>query len=54
MEYPVIKLLRKVVYIEVRILNRVDPKLVLLLDDCWATPDKDPYMSHRWKLLEKG
>ncbi|XP_041092531.1 zona pellucida sperm-binding protein 4-like [Polyodon spathula] len=53
-EYPVIRLLRKVVYIEVRILNSVDPKLVLLLDDCWATPDKDPDMSHRWKLLEKG
>ncbi|XP_026154835.1 zona pellucida sperm-binding protein 4-like [Mastacembelus armatus] len=42
------------VYVEVFILKNEDKDLVLLLEDCWATPTRDPHDSQRWDLLVKG
>ncbi len=36
-DYPVTKVLREPVYVEVRIMERTDPNIVLILGHCWAT-----------------
>ncbi|MEE6520121.1 hypothetical protein FKM82_017919 [Ascaphus truei] len=53
-DYPVVKLLRDPVFVEVRILQRVDPQLVLMLHQCWATPASDPFQQMQWPLLLDG
>ncbi|XP_077200347.1 zona pellucida sperm-binding protein 4-like [Paroedura picta] len=50
-DYPVIKLLRDPVFLEVRILQRTDSNLVLVLHDCWATPSTNPLQQHQWPIL---
>ncbi|XP_073349259.1 zona pellucida sperm-binding protein 4-like isoform X2 [Pagrus major] len=42
------------VYVEVFVLKHEDEDLKLLLEDCWATPTKNPHDPKRWKLLVKG
>ncbi|KAJ8397774.1 hypothetical protein AAFF_G00434630 [Aldrovandia affinis] len=37
-DYPVTKVLRDPVYVEVRILERTDPNIVLTLEHCWPRP----------------
>uniref|UniRef100_A0A8C4VXV9 Zona pellucida sperm-binding protein 4 n=1 Tax=Gopherus evgoodei TaxID=1825980 RepID=A0A8C4VXV9_9SAUR len=41
-DYPVVKVLWDPIYVEVRILQRTDPDLVLVLHHCWATPSTNP------------
>uniref|UniRef100_A0A8C4WEN3 Zona pellucida sperm-binding protein 4 n=1 Tax=Gopherus evgoodei TaxID=1825980 RepID=A0A8C4WEN3_9SAUR len=53
-EYPVVKLLRNPVHIEVRILQRTDPGLVLILHQCWATPSTNPLQQPEWPILVDG
>ncbi|KAJ8011626.1 hypothetical protein DPEC_G00060220 [Dallia pectoralis] len=50
-EYPVIKVLKQPVYVEVRVLERKDPNLVLMLDYCWATSSHSPVSMPQWELL---
>uniref|UniRef100_A0A6Q2Y0I1 Zona pellucida sperm-binding protein 4 n=1 Tax=Esox lucius TaxID=8010 RepID=A0A6Q2Y0I1_ESOLU len=50
-EFPVVKVLRQPVYVEVRILERKDPNLVLMLDYCWATSSPSPVSMPQWELL---
>ncbi|KAJ8254936.1 hypothetical protein GJAV_G00199060, partial [Gymnothorax javanicus] len=53
-DYPVTKVLREPVYVEVRILERTDPHLVLLLEHCWATSTPSPLSLPQWSLLVDG
>ncbi|XP_072556322.1 zona pellucida sperm-binding protein 4-like [Paramormyrops kingsleyae] len=53
-DYPITKVLRQPVYVEVRILNRTDPNLVLVLENCWAAAGLDPLSLPQWSLLVDG
>ncbi|XP_062873289.1 zona pellucida sperm-binding protein 4-like [Trichomycterus rosablanca] len=50
-DYPVTKVLREPVYVEVRILERTDPNIVLVLGRCWATTTSNPNSFPQWDLL---
>ncbi|XP_008072532.1 zona pellucida sperm-binding protein 4 [Carlito syrichta] len=53
-DYPVVKLLRDPIYVQVSILHRTDPYLGLLLHQCWATPSTNPQSQPQWPILVKG
>ncbi|CAM5149328.1 unnamed protein product [Natator depressus] len=53
-DYPVVKVLRDPLYMEVRILHRTDPSLVLVLHQCWATPSANPLQQPQWPILVDG
>uniref|UniRef100_A0AAY5EN27 Zona pellucida sperm-binding protein 4 n=1 Tax=Electrophorus electricus TaxID=8005 RepID=A0AAY5EN27_ELEEL len=53
-DYPVVKVLREPVYVEVRILERSDPNIVLTLGHCWATSSPNPFSVPQWDLLVNG
>ncbi|NXC04016.1 ZP4 protein, partial [Orthonyx spaldingii] len=53
-DYPVVKTLRDPVYAEVKILQRTDPDLILILHHCWATPSTNPQQQLQWPLLVDG
>ncbi|XP_078239694.1 zona pellucida sperm-binding protein 1-like isoform X2 [Pogona vitticeps] len=53
-DYPVVKLLRDPVYVEVQLLQRMDPSLVLVLHECWATPNTNPLEQLQWPILVDG
>ncbi|XP_063302289.1 zona pellucida sperm-binding protein 4-like [Pelobates fuscus] len=53
-DYPVTRVLRDPVYLEVRILQRTDPNLVLILNDCWANPSPDKTQQPQWPILVKS
>ncbi|XP_077086400.1 zona pellucida sperm-binding protein 4-like [Siphateles boraxobius] len=53
-DYPVTKVLREPVYVEVHILERTDPNIVLMLGHCWATSTPSPLSLPQWDLLVDG
>ncbi|KAG2465792.1 ZP4 protein, partial [Polypterus senegalus] len=53
-DYPVTKTLRDPVALEVHIVNRTDPNLVLTLGDCWVTPGPSASSQPQWSLLVNG
>ncbi|XDV13911.1 hypothetical protein PO909_002214 [Leuciscus waleckii] len=53
-DYPVTKVLREPVYVEVRILERTDPNIVLMLGRCWATQTPNPLSLPQWDLMVDG
>ncbi|KAM6067570.1 LOW QUALITY PROTEIN: zona pellucida sperm-binding protein 4-like [Chlamydotis macqueenii] len=53
-DYPVVKTLRDPVYAEVKILQRTDPDLVLVLHHCWATPSINFQQQLQWPVLVYG
>ncbi|KAG8012583.1 Zona pellucida sperm-binding protein 1 [Nibea albiflora] len=53
-DYPVTKVLREPVYVEVRVLERTDPNIVLTLGRCWATSSPYPHSLPQWDLLIDG
>uniref|UniRef100_H9GPQ6 Zona pellucida glycoprotein 1 n=1 Tax=Anolis carolinensis TaxID=28377 RepID=H9GPQ6_ANOCA len=53
-DYPVLKVLREPVHVEVRLLQRMDPSLVLVLHECWATPSTNPLEQLQWPILVDG
>ncbi|XP_069058120.1 zona pellucida sperm-binding protein 4-like [Pleurodeles waltl] len=50
-EYPVLKVLQDPVFVEVRILQRTDSNLMLVLNQCWATPSSDAKQPMQWPIL---
>uniref|UniRef100_A0AAY5KH56 Zona pellucida sperm-binding protein 4 n=1 Tax=Esox lucius TaxID=8010 RepID=A0AAY5KH56_ESOLU len=53
-DYPITKVLRDPLYVEVRILGMTDPGVVLLLDHCWATTAPQRDSLPQWELLFDG
>ncbi|XP_041964870.1 zona pellucida sperm-binding protein 4-like isoform X1 [Alosa sapidissima] len=53
-DYPVTKVLRDPVYVEVRLLERTDPNIVLTLGNCWTTPYHESTSMPQWDLLVEG
>ncbi|XP_016055847.1 PREDICTED: zona pellucida sperm-binding protein 1 [Miniopterus natalensis] len=53
-DYPIVKLLLEPVPVEVRLLERTDPRLVLVLHQCWATPSANPFQQPQWPILSDG
>ncbi|XP_034404594.1 zona pellucida sperm-binding protein 4-like [Cyclopterus lumpus] len=51
---PTITELGQPVHVEVFAVKHEDGDLVLLLEDCWATPSENPQDPQRWNLLVKG
>lgn len=53
-DYPVTKLLQEPVYVDIHILERSDPNIVLTLEHCWATSSPNPINLPQWDLLLDG
>ncbi|XP_035656093.1 zona pellucida sperm-binding protein 4-like [Oncorhynchus keta] len=53
-DYPVVKVLKEPVYVEVNIERRTDSNLVLNLEHCWATSTPSPLSLPKWDLLVDG
>nr|AAS55643.1 zona pellucida protein [Liparis atlanticus] len=53
-DYPVSKVLRDPVYVEVRLLEKTDTNLVLTLGRCWATTSPNPHTLPQWDILTDG
>ncbi|XP_059566901.1 zona pellucida sperm-binding protein 1 [Myotis daubentonii] len=53
-DYPLVRLLLEPVRVEVRLLQRTDPRLALVLHRCWATPGASPFQQPQWPLLSDG
>ncbi|XP_074229381.1 zona pellucida sperm-binding protein 4 isoform X1 [Camelus bactrianus] len=53
-DYPVVKLLRDPIHVEVSLRGRADPSLGLRLQQCWATPGASALLQPQWPLLVKG
>lgn len=53
-DYPVGKVLREPVYVEVELLERTDPFVVLTLDHCWTTASPNPHSYPQWDILIGG
>ncbi|XP_053561184.1 zona pellucida sperm-binding protein 4-like [Bombina bombina] len=52
-DYPIVKVLSEPVFVEVRILQRSDPALALILNQCWSTSSED-LLQKQWPLLIDG
>ncbi|NXW63824.1 ZP1 protein, partial [Eurystomus gularis] len=53
-DYPLVKVLRDPIYVEVRLLQKTDPNLVLVLHHCWAAPSTDAAAEPQWPILVDG
>lgn len=53
-DYPITKMLREPIYVQVNILERTDPNIILNLEHCWATSTPSPHSLPQWDLLVDG
>lgn len=53
-DYPIGKVLRDPIYVQVNIVERSDPNIVLMLGNCWATSSPNPQSQPQWDLLVDG
>ncbi|KAI3371430.1 hypothetical protein L3Q82_024033, partial [Scortum barcoo] len=50
-DYPVTKVLRDPVYVEVQLIEKTDPKLILTLGRCWTTASPNTHSLPQWDIL---
>lgn len=53
-DYPVNKVLREPVYVQVEVLEIIDPLVYLTLDHCWTTTSPNPQDMPQWDILING
>ncbi|XP_051917533.1 protein pygopus-like [Hippocampus zosterae] len=53
-DYPVTRILRDPVYVEVQLMDRSDANLVLNLGRCWTTTSENPHSLPQWDILING
>ncbi|KAF7661053.1 hypothetical protein LDENG_00269110 [Lucifuga dentata] len=53
-DYPVTKLLKDPVYVEIQLTGKTDPNLVLSLGHCWTTTSPNPHSLPQWDILING
>lgn len=53
-DYPVSKVLREPVFVEVEVLDIIDPLVHLTLDRCWTTTSANPDEWPQWDILING
>ncbi|XP_062245672.1 zona pellucida sperm-binding protein 4-like [Platichthys flesus] len=53
-DYPVTKVLRDPVFVEVQLIEKTDPNLVLTLGRCWVTNSPNPHQLPQWDILIDG
>ncbi|NXQ79349.1 ZP1 protein, partial [Nyctibius grandis] len=53
-DHPLVRVLRDPIYVEVRLLQKTDPNLVLVLHHCWASPSTDATAEPQWPILVDG
>ncbi|NXL37310.1 ZP1 protein, partial [Glaucidium brasilianum] len=53
-DYPLVRVLRDPIYVEVRLLQKTDPNLVLVLHHCWASPSTEAAAEPQWPILVDG
>lgn len=47
-------MLREPIYVQVNVLERTDPNIILNLEHCWATSSPSPHSLPQWDLLVDG
>ncbi|NWV72572.1 ZP1 protein, partial [Dasyornis broadbenti] len=53
-DFPLVRVLRDPIYMEVRLLQKTDPNLVLVLHHCWASPGSHATSQPQWPILVDG
>ncbi|XP_077453049.1 uncharacterized protein LOC144071651 [Stigmatopora argus] len=53
-DYPINKVLRDNVFVEVRLVGRTDPNIALTLNRCWTTTSPSPHSMPQWDILING
>ncbi|NXV04421.1 ZP1 protein, partial [Cettia cetti] len=53
-DFPLVRVLRDPIYVEVRLLQKMDPNLVLVLHHCWASPGSHATSQPQWPILVEG
>ncbi|XP_071767929.2 zona pellucida sperm-binding protein 4-like [Centroberyx gerrardi] len=53
-DYPVSKVLRDPVYVEVQLMGKTDAMLTLTLGRCWTTINRNPHSLPQWDILVDG
>ncbi|NWX35239.1 ZP1 protein, partial [Notiomystis cincta] len=53
-DFPLVRVLQDPIYMEVRLLQKTDPNLVLVLHHCWASPGSHATSQPQWPILVEG
>ncbi|TRZ00496.1 hypothetical protein DNTS_004526 [Danionella cerebrum] len=53
-DYPVVQFLARPLFFEVTLLQATDPQIELVLENCWATQQKNRSSTPKWDLVVNG